>query len=156
MKATYLLFSIEITRETIRTDTRGVCRWFGCTSGCSVRCALVRLSSPVTLKPNIKGLIYHDEASIDGLTGPTCNGGLKTKTAMNVLGCLNNFKKGSELAFKRQKLAMPENRRWWRIPRRYGAIHATTRDSTPGHHIIHTPAELHSRDNKQEAGGDVL
>jgi hypothetical protein len=53
------------------------------------------------LKPDINGNIYY-VTFIDDLTGLTCIGGLKTKTAMDVLGCFKNFKRITELAFNRK------------------------------------------------------
>jgi hypothetical protein len=53
------------------------------------------------LKPDINGNIYY-VTFIDDLTGLTCIGGLRNKTAMDVLGCFKNFKKITELAFNRK------------------------------------------------------
>jgi hypothetical protein len=53
------------------------------------------------LKPDINGNIYY-VTFIDELTGLTCIGGLRNKTAMDVLECFKKFKKITELAFNRK------------------------------------------------------
>jgi hypothetical protein len=62
---------------------------------------IVHLDIAGLLKPDINGHIYY-VTFLDDLTGLTCIGGLKTKTAMYVLGCFKNFKRISELAFNRK------------------------------------------------------
>jgi hypothetical protein len=55
-----------------------------------------------------------------------------------------------------QESAVSEDRWWWRISGRHEAILATTWDSSPGHHTIHTSTQWHSRKSKQDTQGDVL
>jgi hypothetical protein len=88
------------------------------------------------LKPKINGNIYY-VTFIDDLTGLTCIGGLKTKTAMDVLGCFKNFKKITELAFNRkvQRLRTDGGGEYLRDMKPYlqlhGIVHQVTTPYTP-------------------------
>jgi hypothetical protein len=53
------------------------------------------------LKPDVEGHIYY-VTFIDDLTGLVCVGGLKNKTAMDVLGSFKNFQRITELAFNKK------------------------------------------------------